>query len=214
MGNWVNWLLVIGGMVCVIIELALGALTGFDLALQGASLAVGGGIGLLVGSGEIGLLAAGVLALLYLAAFRSWLKTKLTVKDQASNGEAEAMKLVSNAAETYFKERAEMMRRLEVLNNTLAQNTKYIIPSSSGLVNILGLGGAMQSLPKPLSDAPAPAASGLRAARSDCHYEVLYDEEVSAARLFGRDHHSEKVRALAAKKIDCPCTTRQASRKP
>jgi membrane protein implicated in regulation of membrane protease activity len=87
-GNWVNWLLVIGGIVCVIIELALGALTGFDLALLGASLAVGGGIGLLTGSAKIGLLAAGALALLYLAVFRSWLKTKLTVKDQASNVDA------------------------------------------------------------------------------------------------------------------------------
>jgi membrane protein implicated in regulation of membrane protease activity len=84
-GNWVNWLLVIGGIVCVIIELALGALTGFDLALLGASLAVGGAIGLLAGTAKIGLLAAGALALLYLAVFRSWLKKKLTVKDQASN---------------------------------------------------------------------------------------------------------------------------------
>ena len=88
MGNWVNWLLVIGGIVCVIIELTLGAFTGFDLALLGASLAVGGGIGLLAGSTKIGLLAAGVLALLYLAVFRSWLKKKLTVKDQASNVDA------------------------------------------------------------------------------------------------------------------------------
>lgn len=88
MGNWVNWSLVIAGIVCVIIELALGALTGFDLALLGASLAVGGGIGLLTGSAKIGLLAAGALALLYLAVFRSWLKTKLTVKDQASNVDA------------------------------------------------------------------------------------------------------------------------------
>lgn len=88
MGNWVNWLLVIGGIICVIIELALGALTGFDLALLGTSLALGGGIGILAGSAKIGLLAAGVLALLYLAVFRSWLKKKLTVKDQASNVDA------------------------------------------------------------------------------------------------------------------------------
>jgi membrane protein implicated in regulation of membrane protease activity len=87
-GNWVNWLLIIGGIVCVIIELALGALTGFDLALLGASLAVGGAVGLLMGSAKIGLLAAGALALLYLAVFRSWLKKKLTVKDQASNVDA------------------------------------------------------------------------------------------------------------------------------
>jgi len=87
-GNWVNWLLVIGGIVCVIIELALGALTGFDLALLGASLAVGGIFGVLTGSAKIGLLAAGALAFLYLAVFRSWLKSKLTVKDQASNVDA------------------------------------------------------------------------------------------------------------------------------
>jgi len=87
-GNWVNWLLVIGGIVCVIIELALGALTGFDLALIGGSLAVGGAIGLATGSANIGLLAAGVLALVYLAVFRSWLKAKLTVKTVASNVDA------------------------------------------------------------------------------------------------------------------------------
>jgi regulator of protease activity HflC (stomatin/prohibitin superfamily) len=62
-----------------------------------------------------------------------------------ANAEAEAIKLVSTAAETYFKERAEMMRRLEVLNNTLAQNTKYIVPSNAGLVNVLGLDGIAQA---------------------------------------------------------------------
>jgi membrane protein implicated in regulation of membrane protease activity len=87
-GNWVNWLLVIGGIVCVIVELALGAMTGFDLALIGGSLAIGGGIGLLLGSEKIGLLAAGGLALVYLAVFRSWLKSTLTVKDHSSNVDA------------------------------------------------------------------------------------------------------------------------------
>jgi len=56
-----------------------------------------------------------------------------------ANAEAEAIRLVSTAAETFFKDRAEMMRRLEVLNNTLAQNTKYIVPSDAGLINVLGL---------------------------------------------------------------------------
>lgn len=88
MGNWVNWLLVIGGFVCVIIELALGALTGFDLALIGASLAAGGAIGLSAGSATVGLLAAGALAICYLAVFRSWLKAKLTVKTVTSNVDA------------------------------------------------------------------------------------------------------------------------------
>src|SRR3989442_46356 len=68
-----------------------------------------------------------------------------------ANAEAEAIRLVSTAAETFFKERAEVMRRLEVLNNTLAQNTKYIVPSNSGLLNVLGLDSAI---------GPAPNAAG------------------------------------------------------
>ncbi len=77
-----------------------------------------------------------------------------------ANAEAEAIKLVSTAAETYFKDRAETMRRLEVLNNTLAQNTKYIVPSNSSLVNVLGLDSAVHALPKPAADASAPPPAG------------------------------------------------------
>jgi membrane protein implicated in regulation of membrane protease activity len=87
-GNWVNWLLVIGGIVCVTVELTMGAATGFDLALIGGSLAIGGAIGLFAVSAKIGLLAAGGLALIYLAVFRRWLKSKLLVKEQASNVDA------------------------------------------------------------------------------------------------------------------------------
>jgi membrane protein implicated in regulation of membrane protease activity len=87
-GNWVNWLLIIFGIVCVIVELALGALTGFDLALIGGSLAIGGGIGFLAGSAKIGLLAAGGLSLVYLAVFRTWLKAKLNVKAHSTNVDA------------------------------------------------------------------------------------------------------------------------------
>jgi regulator of protease activity HflC (stomatin/prohibitin superfamily) len=60
-----------------------------------------------------------------------------------ANAEAEAIRLVSTAAETFFKDRAEAMRRLEVLSNTLVNNTKYIVPSNAGLVNVLGLDGAI-----------------------------------------------------------------------
>src|ERR1700682_5083882 len=75
-----------------------------------------------------------------------------------ANAEAEAIKLVSTAAESYFKDRAEMMRRLEVLNNTLGQNTKYIVPSNASLVNVLGLDGITQP--------PALGVSGVAAAPS------------------------------------------------
>ncbi len=64
-----------------------------------------------------------------------------------ANAEAEAIRLVSTAAEMYFKERAEVMRRLEVLNNTLSENTKYIVPSNADLVNVLGLDGGAPVVP-------------------------------------------------------------------
>lgn len=82
-----------------------------------------------------------------------------------ANAEAEAIKLVSNAAETFFKERAEVMRRLEVLNNTLAQNTKYILPVNSGLINVLGLEGIVPVKPSG-GDARGPADDGAADARS------------------------------------------------
>jgi membrane protein implicated in regulation of membrane protease activity len=88
LGNWVNWLLIIVGIVCVIVELALGALTGFDLALVGGSLAVGGAVGLFAGSAKIGLFSGGVLAFVYLAILRSWLRAKLTVQTKPTNVDA------------------------------------------------------------------------------------------------------------------------------
>jgi len=74
-----------------------------------------------------------------------------------ANAEAEALRLVSTA-ENFFKERAEIMRRLDVLNNTLSENTKYIAPSNASLVNVLGLDAAAPLL-KPNPGAPADKAS-------------------------------------------------------
>jgi regulator of protease activity HflC (stomatin/prohibitin superfamily) len=56
-----------------------------------------------------------------------------------ANAEAKAIEVVSNAAEHFFKERAEVSKRLDVLNHILAAQTKYIIPAGSDLVNVLGL---------------------------------------------------------------------------
>jgi len=88
MGNWVNWLLVIAGVLCVSGELAMGAVTGFDLALVGASLAAGGAVGLVAQSWQTGLISATIFSLVYVALFRRWLKARLHVKEQASNVDA------------------------------------------------------------------------------------------------------------------------------
>src|SRR5438093_666042 len=56
-----------------------------------------------------------------------------------ATAEARAIEMISNAAEQFFKERAEVSKRLDVLNHILADQTKYIIPAGSDLVNVLGL---------------------------------------------------------------------------
>ena len=56
-----------------------------------------------------------------------------------ATAEAKAIEMVSNAAEAFFKERAEVSKRLDVLNNVLAQQAKFIVPAGSDLVNVLGL---------------------------------------------------------------------------
>ncbi len=63
-----------------------------------------------------------------------------------ANAEAEAVRLVSTAAETYFKERAEVMRRLEVISTTMAQNAKFIVPANADIITVLGLDGSSAPL--------------------------------------------------------------------
>ena len=56
-----------------------------------------------------------------------------------STAEAKAIELVSNAAEQFFKGRAEVSKKLDVLNTVLANQTKYVLPSGSDLTVLLGL---------------------------------------------------------------------------
>lgn len=58
-----------------------------------------------------------------------------------AEGEAQALRKVSEAAQTYFKERPEALKRLEVLEKVLAENTKFVIPSNSETINLLNLDG-------------------------------------------------------------------------
>ena len=60
-----------------------------------------------------------------------------------ATAEAKAIESISNAAEQFFKERAEVSKRLDVLNNVLASQTKFIVPAGSDLVNVLGLDDKM-----------------------------------------------------------------------
>lgn len=56
-----------------------------------------------------------------------------------AEAEAKAVEQVATASEKFFKDRAEAQKKLEVLEKTLKDNVKYIIPADSDVLNILGL---------------------------------------------------------------------------
>jgi regulator of protease activity HflC (stomatin/prohibitin superfamily) len=55
-----------------------------------------------------------------------------------AEGESEAIRLVNEAAEKYFVGNAQVLRKLETVERSLAQNAKVIIPTGTELVNVVG----------------------------------------------------------------------------
>jgi len=55
-----------------------------------------------------------------------------------AEGEAEAIKLVNEAADKFFVGNAQILRKLEALETSLQNNAKIVIPSGTELVNIIG----------------------------------------------------------------------------
>ena len=55
-----------------------------------------------------------------------------------AEGEAEAIKLVNEAADKYFVGNAQLLRKLEALESSLGNNAKIVIPTGTELVNIIG----------------------------------------------------------------------------
>lgn len=55
-----------------------------------------------------------------------------------AEGEAEAIRLVNEAADRYFVGNAQLLRKLETVEASLSNNAKIVIPTGSELVNIIG----------------------------------------------------------------------------
>ncbi len=55
-----------------------------------------------------------------------------------AEGEAEAIRLVNEAANKYFIGNAQLLRKLQALESALEKNAKIVIPTGSDLVNIIG----------------------------------------------------------------------------
>jgi len=55
-----------------------------------------------------------------------------------AQGEAEAIRLVNEAAEKYFVGNAQILKKLQTLEAALQNNTKIIVPADVELVNVIG----------------------------------------------------------------------------
>jgi len=55
-----------------------------------------------------------------------------------AEGEAEAIRLVNEAANKYFVGNAQLLRKLEALERALKENAKIVIPSDTELINVIG----------------------------------------------------------------------------
>jgi regulator of protease activity HflC (stomatin/prohibitin superfamily) len=55
-----------------------------------------------------------------------------------AEGESQAIKSVNEAAEQYFKGNAQLLRKLQAVENALKSNAKIVIPSDRELVNVIG----------------------------------------------------------------------------
>jgi len=65
-----------------------------------------------------------------------------------AEGEAEAIRLVNEAAEKYFIGNAQLLRKLQAMEVALENNAKVVIPAGSELVNVIGEMAGVLPLPR------------------------------------------------------------------
>jgi len=55
-----------------------------------------------------------------------------------ADGEAQAIKLVNEAANQYFVGNAQLLRRIQMLEEAMKNNAKIVVPAGTDLVNVMG----------------------------------------------------------------------------
>jgi regulator of protease activity HflC (stomatin/prohibitin superfamily) len=58
-----------------------------------------------------------------------------------ADAQAKAIKAVSESANAYFKENAQLNKKLDVIRDTFSQQTKIVVPANSDILNVIGLEG-------------------------------------------------------------------------
>lgn len=65
-----------------------------------------------------------------------------------AEGEAEAIRLVNEAADRYFVGNAQILRRLQAMETALVENAKIVIPAGTELVNVISDLAGILPLPR------------------------------------------------------------------
>jgi len=83
----VNSLLIIIGLICITVEILLGAVTGFDLLLIGLIFMTGGAVGQHFDSSTYALVVIIALSFIYVAFARNFIKNKLKIETKPTNAD-------------------------------------------------------------------------------------------------------------------------------
>lgn len=132
-----NYLLIILGILAIVIEILLGAATGFDLFLLGVILIISGGIGYLVNSFSYALISVILLPFFYIAFARKLIKQKLTIATKATNVEGligkkgVVIKKISAHQPGQVKVEGEIWRAES--HQEIGENQEIVVKSVSGV---------------------------------------------------------------------------------
>jgi len=78
-----------------------------------------------------------------------------------ATGEAEAIRLVNEAADKYFVGNAQMLRKLQALEKSLENNAKIVLPTGTELINVIGELAGVMPIPRKSKEKDLPSKSSL-----------------------------------------------------
>jgi len=134
-----GWALILLGALCVLVELVLGGFAGFDLALIGTSIAIGGAVALLSGNFGAGLVAGIVLCGLYIGIGRRWVRARLhrprvrTNTDALLGARARVITPLHEHAPGQVRVRDEVWRARPTGDDTIEAGADVVIEAVEGV---------------------------------------------------------------------------------
>jgi membrane protein implicated in regulation of membrane protease activity len=132
-----NTIVIVLGIILIIAEIALGAITGFELFVIGVICIIAGLVGMMTGSFALVIITIAVLSFLYLAVARQYIKKKLTIATRQTNADS----LIGETGHVVKKIAADKAGQIKVdgevwraeADTDIAENKDVIIESISGV---------------------------------------------------------------------------------